>query len=175
MSEHATAIPRPKAPDPALRATVRFRLATLDDIDALVPMINEAYLREAWLLPPPRIGAEELRDDLRGGHAAVLIAEAGGTLAGSVRVTLRERDAHFGLLATAPSWQGRGLASLLIEAAEAHARDAGRREMRLECARELGMVPYYEALGYRVVAEERTRFAPHKPEILRAEMAKELR
>lgn len=175
MSESSAATVRPHAPEPSLRAAARFRFATLDDVDALVPMINEAYLREAWLLPPPRIDTDELGDDLLTERAAVIIAEAGGALAGSVRVSLREDHAHFGLLATAPAYQGRGLASMLIERAEAYARESGRRRMHLECARELGMVPYYEALGYRVVGEVRTRFAPEKPEILRCDMAKDLR
>lgn len=169
------ATPRPKAPDASLRAAVTFRLAAEGDVEALAAMINEAYLREAWLLPPPRVGAAELREDVRSGRAAVIVAEVAGVLAGSVRVSLRERDAHFGLLATAPVMQGRGLASLLIARAEAYAVEQGRATMHLECAKELGMVPYYEALGYRIVAEERARFAPHKPEILRCDMAKDLR
>jgi hypothetical protein len=46
--------PTAKRPNDAFAATVSFRIATAADVPALVPMINETYLREAWLLPAPR-------------------------------------------------------------------------------------------------------------------------
>ena len=148
MSE-ATTRPAAKVPDASLRQRVAFRPAMPGDVETLVAMINEAYSREAWLIPGPRIDAAALRSDLGQPEARVVIAEIDGELAGSFCVSVRANDAYFGLFAVAPLWQGRGLASVLVAEAERVARDAGRRE----CARELGLAPFYETLGFTVERE----------------------
>jgi ribosomal protein S18 acetylase RimI-like enzyme len=128
---------------------VRFRPATADDVPALTDMINEAYMREAWLLAPPRTREEELRAALAKPETRLFCAEVSGELAGSILVRLTD-DPFFWMLAVSPGHQGRGLASLLVSYAEAAVRDAGAAVLRLDCARELGLVPFYESLGYDV-------------------------
>ena len=146
--------PQARQPDDYVRSGVTFRLAVLADVEALVPIINEAYMREAWLLPPPRTTQEELAADLALAEFRLMVAELDGELVGSIGVWLRDEGPFFGLFAVAPAFQGRGLASILVGQAEQVARDAGFSCMRLECAKELGLPPYYESLGYHIEREE---------------------
>jgi GNAT superfamily N-acetyltransferase len=124
------------------------------DVPAMVPLVNAAYLREAWLLPPPRIDEQKLRAELAEPGAHLVIAEVDGAPSGCVRLIVRDGRAYFGLLATAPGLQGQGLASLLVEQAERIAAAQGHTSLHLECAKEVGLPPFYESLGYAAVAEE---------------------
>ena len=117
-------------------------------------MINDAYLRESLVIPGPRISATELRDQITAPHSRVRVADVGGGIAGCVRIRLVDEGAWFGMLATAVDHQGRGLASLLVAEAERVARHEVRAEMRLECAEELGMPPYYASLGCAIESVE---------------------
>ena len=170
-----TALARAKVPDAALRARVALRLGGEADIASAVATINEAYLREAWLLPPPRITEDELREELRAPGAALLVAEVDGTLAGCVRLRTGERDTYFGLLAVAKAQQGRGLASLLIARVEEMARAAGSAAVRLDCAKENKLPPFYASLGYVVEREEPNSYYGTKGPITVTYMKKDLR
>jgi ribosomal protein S18 acetylase RimI-like enzyme len=119
----------------------------------LEPLINEAYLRETWLLPPPRITLPQLEDVLSDPEQSVTVAEIDGHPAGTVRLSRHDGDLYFGLLAVSPAWQGRGLASMLIREAERQASELGEITLRLDCAKELGLPHYYERLGYVVESE----------------------
>ena len=166
-----------RAADDALAAAARLRPATEADVAALTSMINEAYLREAWLLPPPRTTEHELRDEIARDAVRLIVAEVAGELAGSIAVWLRPPEGggpHFGMLAVARRFQGRGLASLLVGEAEETARGAGSATLTLECAKELGLVPYYASLGYRVVREDVGLHLGAERPITKVTMRKEL-
>lgn len=164
-----------KRPDAAFRAAITFRIATPADAEALVDVVTEAYERERWLLPAPRTDIETMNSEIASPRSRIIIGEDAGTLAGCVRVRLADEGAWFGLLAVAQSMQGRGLASLLIAEAEALAQREGAREMRLECAEELGMPPYYASLGYSVESRETgVRFNRNDVDITRIVMRKAL-
>jgi GNAT superfamily N-acetyltransferase len=163
-----------RRPADAFAASVSFRIAAAADVPALVPMINEAYMREAWLLPAPRTTNEMLAGEIADATTRVIVAEAQGALAGCVRVRLRDEGAWFGLLATALPFQGRRLAALLVAEAEALARRDGCASMRLECAEELGLPPYYASLGYAVESREEHAYFKHKGPITRIVMHKAL-
>jgi predicted N-acetyltransferase YhbS len=171
----AVTAPSAHRPDAVLRARVSFRPATQNDVNGLVPMINDAYLREAWLLPPPRITEPALQEELRDSRHSMLVAETSGAICGCVRVKFNEDATWFGLLAVTPAWQGRGLASMLVEQAESLARDAGRHTMRLDCAKEIGMPPFYESLGYTVEQETPDSYYGIKGPFTLVVMKKELR
>ncbi len=166
--------PAAKRPADSFAATLSFRVATAADVAALVPMINEAYLREAWLLPAPRTTADLLSGEIADAATRVIVAEAQGALAGCVRVRLHGDDAWFGLLAAALPFQGRGLASLLVAEAETLARREGCASMRLDCAEELGLPPYYASLGYDIESREENAHFKHKGPITRIVMHKAL-
>lgn len=120
-------------------------------------MINEAFSREEWLIPGPRITRAELVEEVTVDTVTLLVAEVSGRLTGCVH--LRERPSggkvtaspELGLLAVAPCAQGRGFGPALVREAEDHAHRRGSSEVFLRCARELGMESYYEALGYETV------------------------
>ncbi len=167
-------VARAKQPDAALVAGVRFRIGGDADVAAATAVINDAYLREAWLLPPPRITEEGLREEMGSPGAELLIAEIDGEMAGCVRLRRRERDTYFGLLAVAKAHQGRGLASLLVRHVEAIAREAGSPAVRLDCAKENNLVPLYESMGYRVEREVPDSYYGKKGPITVSYMVKHL-
>ena len=95
---------------------------------------------------------------------------------------LLDDGAWFGLLATHTVHQGRGLASLLIAEAERVARDGGSASLRLDCAAELGLPPFYASLGYEIETVEPGYYftnpgppARRKGPITRVVMRKDLR
>lgn len=105
---------------------VRLRLATADDVPAITAVVDAAYT--------PYIAAIGVRPGpLDFDHAAavaaglVIVAAAGDDLAGLVVL----RGDWLENVAVAPGWQGRGIGRQLLEAAEARARAAGVRELRL--------------------------------------------
>ncbi len=104
QARDAVVAPPARRPDALLRARIAFRPATPADVPALVKMINDAYLRESWLLPGPRIDTKQMAEGLQDSRKHVIVAE----LDGSVRVTFRADGAWFGLLAVAPAQQDRG-------------------------------------------------------------------
>jgi predicted N-acetyltransferase YhbS len=166
---------RARQPHAAFAARVSFRIGGEADVPAVVPVINEAYLREAWLLPGPRMDEPRLSDELRDPGTTLIVAETDRALAGCVRLQIREADAHFGLLAVAKHARGNGLASMLIARAEQEALASGRDVMHLDCAKELGLPPLYESLGYVAGGEEfGSRWGSVQPFTL-VEMRKALR
>jgi ribosomal protein S18 acetylase RimI-like enzyme len=172
--EARDAVARAKQPDAAFIAGVRFRRAVPADVPAVTAVINDAYLREAWLLPPPRITEQGLAEEMRDPEVELLIAEFGGEIAGCVRFRHREQDTHFGMLAVAPSHQGHGLASLLVGQVEDGARAAGSPAVRLDCAKENNLVPLYESMGYRLEREAPNSYYGHKGPITVSYMVKHL-
>lgn len=165
---------KPHVPDATFAQSVIFRPARADEVGPLVAMINGAYLREAWLLPAPRTTEADVAKRIANPRVSLIVAEVDGALAGSITVWLAD-EPHFGLFAVAPAHQGRGLASLLVGEAERIARDAGHVELRLDCAKELGLPPFYEALGYRVVREVPGQLLNGKGPVTRVDMVKDLR
>jgi ribosomal protein S18 acetylase RimI-like enzyme len=165
-------VARAKRADEAFAAGVRFRLGGADDVPTATAVINAAYLREAWLLPPPRITEAGLYEELRDGE--LLIAEIGGEIAGCIRFRRREQDAYFGLLAVAKAHQGRGLAALLVQRVEDAARASGLPAVRLDCAKENNLVPLYESMGYRLEREVPNSYYGHKGPITVSYMVKHL-
>lgn len=170
-----SATPRARVPKDEFARAISFRIAGSEDVSAIVLMVNDAYLREAWLLPAPRTTGADLLQEVGRRHVRVVVAEHNGALAGCVRVRLRDDGAWFGWLATDTAYQGRGLASLLVREAERVASGMGAGVMRLDCARELGLAPYYESLGYGVESvEQDAYFGPGKGPITRVVLKKEL-
>lgn len=165
-------VARAKQADAAFAAGVTFRRGGETDVPAATAVINDAYLREAWLLPPPRITEAGLHEELRDGE--LLIAEIGGEIAGCIRYRRREQDLYFGLLAVAKAHQGRGLASLLVRRVEEEARASGSPAVRLDCAKENNLVPLYESMGYRVEREVPDSYYGHKGPITVSYMVKHL-
>jgi|KBSSwiStaDraftv2_1062776.scaffolds.fasta_scaffold618806_2 ribosomal protein S18 acetylase RimI-like enzyme len=133
------------------------RPATLADVDALVRVINLAYLVEADMFHGTRTTDADVHDRLAQPNALFLVAHddaADGVLLGSVYVETRADRGYFGMLAVDPACQGRGLGRALVRAAEDYCRAAGSVAMDLDVVdlrREL--TSFYGSLGYLVVGE----------------------
>lgn len=149
-----------KQPSAEVRARVRLRDATEDDIQALVDIINAAYRPvDWWLFGRLRTSEEEYRRELGKPGAQSIIAERDSEPVAHVALWLERSGtwagAWIGMVATAPQAQGQGIATLLAEEVERRAASAGFRVVKLSCVRENGLVEYYESLGYEVEREER--------------------
>lgn len=129
------------------------RFAEIEDIPALITVINAAFEVEKVIIDGDRTNASELTDLLEKGM--ILIAEDGKELVGSVYIELRGDAAYFGLLAVSPDKQGKGLGRFLVEAAEDFAREEGCSQMTMRIVDQRKELPaFYEKLGYRVTSEE---------------------
>jgi ribosomal protein S18 acetylase RimI-like enzyme len=121
------------------------RPATRADLDALLALENRSFMTD-------RLSRRSLRHFLAAPTAALLVAEAAGTLSGYALVLFPPRAAIARLysIAVAPHMTGRGVAQQLIAAAERAAVRQGRRTMRLEVdERNMRAVARYQKSGYR--------------------------
>ncbi len=138
---------------------LRFRLATADDIDALVALVTSAYRGEAsrqgWtteadLLDGPRIDPDVLLGDIQRPRSSVIIAEQQDVMVACVHVADVDGTGYLGMFSVRPDIQARGIGSRMIVEAERHVRHAlGLPLMRMtviDVRDEL--IGYYERRGY---------------------------
>lgn len=143
------------------------RPAVADDIPRLHDLVERAYrgdsARQGWtheadLITGDRTSASELLATLNDPDNAVLVADRGDALIGTVTVTRVSGDrCYLGMLAVDPRLQAGGLGRRLVAAAE----DAARRtfaarimEMTVIDAR-AELVDWYLRLGYARTGETR--------------------
>ena len=127
------------------------RLAELPDSEAITALINTAFRpAEGPLIEGDRIDLAAVRGLLQRGK--FLIAHHHDELVGCVYVEPNQERAYVGLLAVDPRYQGAGLGSKLMNAAEDHCARAGCGfiDLRVINVRE-GLPRFYEQLGYAQV------------------------
>ena len=143
------------------------RLATFDDVESLVALVNSAYrgdssragwTTEADLLDGLRIDAERLKAAIAS-HAdnAVLVHEDAGRLVACVHLQRTGSSCYLGMLTTMPTRQGSGLGRKMIEQAEIFARDQwGSASMQMTVLTlRIELMAWYERRGYSVTGERR--------------------
>ena len=126
------------------------RLANAGDTDALVSLINAAFIVEKPIIDGDRINVEKVAELFSIGKFLLLEADSG--LVSCVYIEIKEsRRGYLGLLAVDPSRQKSGLGRKMIEAAERFLKDAGCEfaDLRVVNAR-AELQPIYERLGYSV-------------------------
>src|SRR5215472_3131456 len=101
--------------------TVRTRTASLADVDALVSLINAAFVVERPIFGGDRTSPQGVHAYLERG--TFLVAEDWNGLAGCVYVELRGDRGYIGLLSVEPARQGSGLGRVLMQAAEDFCRE----------------------------------------------------
>jgi len=138
---------------------LRFCTADLNDVEALVRLINAAFRVELPFIEGDRIDAAGLRSYMAKGK--FLVAEDSAGLAGCVYVELRGDRGYLGLLGVDPSRQGTGLGRKLIDAAENFFRQAScvAVDLRVISAR-TPLPAFYRYLGYL-----ETGTAPFAPDV----------
>lgn len=132
---------------------IRVRAAREGDTDAVVSIVNKAYLVEAFFVAGDRTHPAEVRDLIAAGHCYV--ADDGERVVGCVEVATEKGRGYFGMLAVSPDIQGRGLGRRLIAFAEETARQAGCTVMDIKVVSVRGdLVKFYESLGYTTTGTE---------------------
>ncbi len=173
--------------------TLMFRFAEADDVPAIVGLIESAYRGEAsragWttethLLGGQRTDAEAVSAVLHARGSTMLLAEAGGRLAGCCQLEGRPgAEAYFGMFSVPPDGQGQGWGGQILAEAERLARDDwGARIMVLSViAQRLDLIAWYERRGYRRTGERKPfpygdeRFGvPKRPDLSFVVLAKPL-
>lgn len=106
---------------------VRIRAAKARDLDALIALESRVFATD-------RLSRRSLRHFLQSPTAAMIVAAGKAGLAGIAIVLFRPRSAVARLysIAVAPSMSGRGVAPMLLTAAERIARRRGCGTIRLE-------------------------------------------
>lgn len=123
------------------------RRAVCKDVDAIVRLVNLAFLAESPYITGERIDADGVR--VMFGKGVFLLAEQADALVACVFVSPRGERAHLGLVSVAPDRQGAGLGSQLMAGAEAHCRAAGYREMELRFINHrTELLRFYRKLGF---------------------------
>jgi predicted GNAT family N-acyltransferase len=102
-------------------------------------------LRHAVFVLEQGVPVEEEQDG-RDGEALQLVALDGPRLIGTCRVLEHAGAAKLGRMAVAAEQRGRGVASLLLDEAEARARARGASRMVLDA--QIGAQSFYERAGY---------------------------
>jgi ribosomal protein S18 acetylase RimI-like enzyme len=138
---------------------VAFRLATEDDVDAVVALVESAYrgessragwTTEADYLDGRRTDATAVRAALRG-TARILLACRDDEIVGCCQIDRYDgAAAHFGMFAVRPTLQGGGVGRAIVAEAERIARDEwGCARMRMTVIRHRDeLLAWYERLGY---------------------------
>jgi GNAT superfamily N-acetyltransferase len=140
---------------------VLIRAARADDAPALVPVFA------AWGHPQPApVIAERLAAWEATPAARVLVAEVAGTAAGVAAVAVTPHFARPGRfarligLAVGEPYRRRGIATALLDAAEAYARAQGCDRLELTSTRTRAEAPpFYAARGYADLSERQARYA----------------
>jgi len=123
------------------------RRARHADAEAIAELINAAFKVEQFFIDGDRTDPGQVRVLLERG--TFLLAEREDGLAACVYVEIRGEHGYLGLLSVDPARQGEGLGRRLVEAAEAHACEAGCDAMEIHVVDlRTELPPFYRRLGY---------------------------
>ena len=135
-------------PKVKLIGSVQVRLATREDAERIMTVINSAFRSaEAFFIEADRIDLQSVVNFLDQGK--FLLAESGCNLLGCVYIEPRGERSYLGLLAVEPSRHRSGLGSTLMEAAENYCRDLGLSFMDIKIVNHRHDLPaFYLRRGY---------------------------
>ena len=137
-----------------------FRVATLDDIDSIVVLVQSAYrgdasragwTTEADILEGQRIDASMLATMLANPAATFLLAKRDAKLVACCELQNKGDIAYFGMFSVVPSEQGSGIGKIVLAEAERIVRDdwqCERLEMTVIDVRD-ALIAWYERRGYQ--------------------------
>jgi len=127
--------------------SLRVRPATDADQPRLIALVNSAFAVETFLAGT-RTDPERMAATMHQG--AILVAEDGsGELLASVYFEARGQRGYMGMLAVHPACQGKGLASLMVRAAEDHLRSLGCQAVDISVlSLRPELLPIYRRFGF---------------------------
>lgn len=138
----------------------RVRLASIDDMPAMVEVINSAFAVESFL-EGTRTDVNRLAEVMQKGEF-LLAHDDADNLVASVYIEVRGTRGYFGMLAVLPSHQNQGLGRAMVQAAEEHCRQRGCTRMDLTTLSLRPELPkFYSRLGYTETGTE--EFHPSRP------------
>jgi GNAT superfamily N-acetyltransferase len=114
----------------------------------------DAYSTTAWLAQMPALTVGDVKIFLMRAGNGALVADVDGVDCGTVSLALDGRVMQLFRLGVLDSYRRRGIGAQLVGAVEKHARKRSAAVVYLQTHRELGLVPYYERLGYAVDDEQ---------------------
>lgn len=135
---------------------MNIRTASIDDLNGIVSCLSEAFAihRSAYTpsayddtVPSP----DATKDRLLTTTLFVATDTPDGDVIGTIGCSvLSPEEGHLRGLAVRPSWQGRGVAAALMEAAESSLRQSGCARVTLDTTRVLERaMALYVSLGYK--------------------------
>jgi RimJ/RimL family protein N-acetyltransferase len=133
---------------------VTVREATLADVDALIELLVAVAGEGRWIGTEAPVDVDRRRrrmaEELEGGSAIHLIAEAGGVPVGQLGLRLAGYGvADLGMLVAA-GWRGRGVGTVLLAEAIDRARAAGAHKLALQVwPHNTAAIALYERFGFR--------------------------
>lgn len=138
---------------------ITFRIATPDDIPALIALVTSAYrgdasrvgwTTEADLLDGQRVDADGILADLQRPRSVILLAERDAALLACCHVADEDGHGYFGMFAVSPSAQGSGVGKQVMQQAEQLVREQWQlpsmRMTVIDCRDEL--IAFYQRRGY---------------------------
>jgi ribosomal protein S18 acetylase RimI-like enzyme len=135
-------------------APITFRRATMVDVPAIVDLQQAAYARNRRLLGVEPLPLQADYEDILH-KMEVWLAEERGVLKGVLILEARPKDMLIWSIAALPDAQKQGLGQIMLDAAEVHARQLGRRTMRLYTGAVLeGLIRWYHRHGYEIERHE---------------------
>lgn len=146
---------------------LRYRVATENDIPALVTLVTSAYRgdvsRKGWtteadILDGQRVDPDGLLADIQRPNSMILLAEEGGHLRACCHIAIEDGAGYFGMFAVVPTLQGSGVGKQVIAEAERIVREEWKQpaiRMTVIDVRD-SLIQFYERRGYR-------RTGIHKP------------
>ncbi|WP_435971387.1 GNAT family N-acetyltransferase [Streptomyces sp. Qhu_M48] len=139
---------------------ISYREAVLDDVPALVPLVESAYrgdssrggwTTEADILQGQRTDPDGVAAVITAPGSRLLVVERDGGIVACCQLEHRGDAAYFGMFAVRPELQGAGLGKQIIAEAERRVRelwDVREMHMTVISVRE-ELIAWYERRGYR--------------------------
>jgi ribosomal protein S18 acetylase RimI-like enzyme len=145
-------------------SSLRFRTASIADLEAIVTLVESAYrgdasragwTTEADLLDGQRTDSDEVRELIGSEDSVIVLAFRDDVLVGSVVLRDEGGTCYFGMLAVSPALQNEGVGKALIERAEEIAQhQLHARAMRITViAQRDELIAWYERRGYARTGE----------------------
>jgi ribosomal protein S18 acetylase RimI-like enzyme len=150
ITQHLEPGAPPGAAQSTMQSPIVVRTAEIGDVPKLVAIETRCFETD-------RVSARSFRHLLRHAHSINLVATVDSAVVGYVTVLLRKGShlARVYSLAVDPQWQGRGIGTRVLEAAEGRAAIAGCRRLRLEVRTDNDRaVRQYERAGYVQIGEK---------------------